>query len=117
MGMDRWLVWLGWFFHSFFIILLVISIMTLMLKLEITRPGDDNTREVLPPVIINTDAMFIWVLLLLYGISSITFCFFISTLFSRRELHRHKQYCTVHTVYVYFNHFFPWNLFENNKYR
>ncbi|KAK4327949.1 hypothetical protein Pmani_001610 [Petrolisthes manimaculis] len=85
MGMDRWLVWLCWFFHSFFIILIVITIMTLMVKLELPSQ-DNNSGDMLPPIIISTDPMFIWVLLLLYGISSITFCFFIATLFSRPTL-------------------------------
>ncbi|KAG0730574.1 ATP-binding cassette sub-family A member 3 [Chionoecetes opilio] len=81
MGLNGWLVWLGWFLHSFVIILLVSSIITFFLKVEIT-PTKDATGY-LPPILAYSDAFFVWVLLVLYGISSIAFCFAISTFFSK----------------------------------
>lgn len=84
MGLERWLVWFGWFLHSFIIILVVSTIMTILLKLELT-PMDD-TSGFLPPIIIHTDPFFMWVLFVLYGVSSIAFCFAVSTFFSRPTL-------------------------------
>ncbi|XP_071529902.1 phospholipid-transporting ATPase ABCA3-like [Panulirus ornatus] len=84
MGLDGWLVWLGWFLHAFVIIVLVSSIMTLLLKLEL-KPTDGGTG-LLPPIIEHTDTFFVWILLLLYGVSSIAFCFVIATFFSKPTL-------------------------------
>lgn len=83
MGLSGWLVWLGWFFYSFIIILLVSSIMTFFLKMELI-PTEDGSGY-LPPILAYTDPFFVWILFLLYGISSIVFCFAISTFFSKRE--------------------------------
>ncbi|XP_063592166.1 phospholipid-transporting ATPase ABCA3-like [Penaeus indicus] len=84
MGLERWLVWLGWFLHSFIVILVVSTVITILLKLQLT-PMDDSSGF-LPPIIIHTDPFFMWVLFVLYGISSIAFCFAVSTFFSRPTL-------------------------------
>nr|XP_053628635.1 phospholipid-transporting ATPase ABCA3-like [Cherax quadricarinatus] len=84
MGLDGWLVWLGWFLHSFIIIIVVASIITLVLKLKL-MPLQDGSGF-LPPILAYSDPIFIWVLLLLYGISSIAFCFVIATFFSKPTL-------------------------------
>nr|XP_045609701.1 phospholipid-transporting ATPase ABCA3-like isoform X2 [Procambarus clarkii] len=84
MGLDGWLVWLGWFLHSFLMILVVASIMTLLLKLKL-KPLDDGSGF-LPPILAYSDPFFIWVLLVLYGVSSIAFCFVVATFFSKPTL-------------------------------
>lgn len=88
MGLNGWLVWFGWFLYSFMIILVVSIIMTVFLKVELIPTSDGSGY--LPPILAYSDPFFVWILLLLYGISSIVFCFVISTFFSKREYcHRH----------------------------
>ncbi|MPC11279.1 ATP-binding cassette sub-family A member 17 [Portunus trituberculatus] len=81
MGLSGWLVWFGWFLHSFVIILLVSSIMTFFLKVEL-MPATDASGY-LPAILAYSDPFFVWVLFVLYGICSISFCFVISTFFSK----------------------------------
>lgn len=83
MGLNGWLVWLGWFLYSFTVILVVSLIMTFFLKVEFIRNKDG--LGYLPPMLPYSDASLVWTLLILYGISSIVFCFAISTFFSKRE--------------------------------
>ncbi|KAK7083181.1 hypothetical protein SK128_003539 [Halocaridina rubra] len=84
MGMDSWLIWLGWFFHSLIIILIVSGLITLMLKLELT--SQDSGGGKLPAILAYSDGSLVWILLLLYGISSIAFCFAIASFFSKPTL-------------------------------
>jgi len=39
MGMDNWLIWIGWFCHSFFVIFIISLIMIFFLKLEVSYLG------------------------------------------------------------------------------
>lgn len=80
MGMNRWLMWLGWFLHALVVVLLVASIGTIMITVSLHSGG-----KVIPPIILYSDPSFVWVMLTLYGICAITFCLAVSTLFSRRE--------------------------------
>ncbi|CAL4102208.1 unnamed protein product, partial [Meganyctiphanes norvegica] len=79
MGLDGWLVWLGWFLHSFMSIVVTASIITIFLKVQIVSGS-------IPPIIINTDGFFLWFLLLMYGIASIAFCFALATFFTKPTL-------------------------------
>lgn len=80
MGMNRWLMWLGWFLHAFMVVIVVSSIITVMITVNLHAPG-----RVIPPIIGYSDPTFVWVMATLYGICAISFCLAISTLFSRRE--------------------------------
>ncbi|XP_018027772.1 phospholipid-transporting ATPase ABCA1 [Hyalella azteca] len=85
MGLEGWLVWLGWFLHGFITIVLITIIMTFFLKVEIT-PSSEIDKGVFPPILIYSNWFFVWFLLFLYGISSIAFCFAISCFFNRPTL-------------------------------
>ncbi|XP_045131522.1 phospholipid-transporting ATPase ABCA3-like [Portunus trituberculatus] len=81
MGMNRWLMWLGWFLHALVVVLLVSSIVTIMLTVSLHQ-----SEGSVPPIINYTDPSFVWVMNTLYGICSIAFCLAISTFFSRPTL-------------------------------
>ncbi|XP_050726962.1 phospholipid-transporting ATPase ABCA3-like [Eriocheir sinensis] len=81
MGMNRWLMWLGWFLHALVVVVLVASIGTIMITVNLHSRG-----KVIPPIIYYSDPSFVWVMLTLYGICAITFCLAVSTLFSRPTL-------------------------------
>ncbi|XP_063859615.1 phospholipid-transporting ATPase ABCA3-like isoform X2 [Scylla paramamosain] len=81
MGMNRWLMWLGWFLHALLVVLLVSSIVTIMLTVSLHQ-----SKGSVPPIINYTDPSFVWVMNTLYGICSISFCLAISTFFSRPTL-------------------------------
>nr|XP_053628150.1 phospholipid-transporting ATPase ABCA3-like [Cherax quadricarinatus] len=81
MGMNRWLLWLGWFFHALVVVLVMVTIITVMITVGLQSRG-----AYVPPILNYSDSFFVWILLVLYGISSITFCLAISTLFSRPTL-------------------------------
>ncbi|KAG7161493.1 ATP-binding cassette sub-family A member 3-like 3 [Homarus americanus] len=84
MGLDGWLVWLGWFLHSFIVIVINATIITILLKVQVASVQDGEGY--LPPILNYSDPFFLWVLLILYGISSIAFCFVIATFFSKPTL-------------------------------
>ncbi|ROT79375.1 putative ATP-binding cassette sub-family A member 3-like [Penaeus vannamei] len=81
MGMNRWLVWLGWFLHSALLNVVVISALTVMLSVSMY-----NGDLYVPPILAHTDTGYVWLLLFLYSFSSIAFCLAISTFFNRPTL-------------------------------
>ncbi|XP_064105712.1 phospholipid-transporting ATPase ABCA1-like [Macrobrachium nipponense] len=83
MGLNQWIGWAGWFFHSFVTIVLVSAFITVMLKASLTSR---DAGGLLPPILAHSDGALVWVFLLTYGISSIAFCVAISTFFSRPTL-------------------------------
>ncbi|GAB1602809.1 ATP-binding cassette sub-family A member 3-like [Argonauta hians] len=74
MGLDNWIMWLGWFIKYFIFMLISISIMTLFLCVKVGDMGS---------VVGYTDPAIIFLFLLSYTLATITFCFFLSTLFSK----------------------------------
>ncbi|XP_047471049.1 phospholipid-transporting ATPase ABCA1-like [Penaeus chinensis] len=81
MGINRWLVWLGWFLHSALLNVVVISVLTVMLSVSMY-----NGNLYVPPILAHTDTGYVWLLLFLYSLSSIAFCLAISTFFNRPTL-------------------------------
>lgn len=81
MGMNRWLMWVGWFVHALVVVVLVSSVVTTMITVPLHKSG-----SIVPPIINYSDPSFVWVMLTLYGICSIAFCLAISTLFTRPTL-------------------------------
>lgn len=74
MGVHNWLHWFAWFLHSFVIIFISVLLMTLMFTIKFNDHGK---------VINKTSATVFFVFLLLYTISGIMFCFFVSVFFSK----------------------------------
>lgn len=101
MGLEGWLVWLGWFLHSFLIIIIVSTIMTLLMKLQLSSL--DNGEGFITPILAYSDPFLIWVLLVVYGVSSIVFCFAIATFFNRRE-YRDRLSATACFLFICLTH-------------
>lgn len=74
MGVDNWLHWFAWFLQSFIILFIAVLIMTLLFTIKFNDHGK---------VINKTSPSIFFVFLLLYTISGIMFCFFVSVFFSK----------------------------------
>jgi len=74
MGMKGWLHWSSWYFKFSIFMLISVIIMTFFFHI---RLGDKGA------VITNTDPTVTFVFLLLFSLSVMTFCFAISTFFSK----------------------------------
>lgn len=76
MGLSRWLHWMAWYFKYFVFLSISCGIMTVLLCVKF----DQNLA-----VINSSDSSVIFVWLLLYTSNIISFCFLISTLFSKGQ--------------------------------
>lgn len=76
-GLQPWMLWLSWFIHAFSVNLIAIVIIVILMKAQFF--------DAKYPPIEFCSASVLFVFLTLYVIASITFCFFISTLFKRRK--------------------------------
>ncbi|GIY69232.1 ATP-binding cassette sub-family A member 3 [Caerostris extrusa] len=74
MGLSRWLHWTAWFLKYFLFLIISCAIITILLCVKFTKHLS---------VINATDPSVVLVWLILYTASTICFCFFISTLFSK----------------------------------
>jgi len=73
MGMKGWLHWSAWYFKFSMFMLISVAIMTFFFHIKV---GDRA-------VITYTDPSVTFVFLLLYSLALMTFCFLISTFFSK----------------------------------
>ncbi|XP_055599142.1 phospholipid-transporting ATPase ABCA3-like [Uranotaenia lowii] len=76
MGLSTWLHWTAWFVKSLILLLVSISLITVLLCVSITS----NTELA---VFTYASWTVVWVYLLVYMIATITFCFMMSTFFSK----------------------------------
>lgn len=77
MGFESWLMWIGWFLHTFIINALSITIIIILLK--VPTWGSSH------PVIEYCDFSVLLVFFILYCAASICFFFSISTMFKSRK--------------------------------
>ena len=73
MGMKGWLHWASWYFKFSIFMLISVVLMTVFFHLKVGDVG----------VITYTDPTITFVFLLLFALSVMTFCFAISTFFSK----------------------------------
>jgi ATP-binding cassette, subfamily A (ABC1), member 3 len=73
MGLKAWLHWLAWFVKFAIFMIISVAFMTLFFQIKV-----NNTA-----VITKTAPSITFVFLLLYSLSIVTFCFAISTFFSK----------------------------------
>ncbi|XP_044269295.1 phospholipid-transporting ATPase ABCA3-like isoform X2 [Tribolium madens] len=73
MGLPGWLHWLAWFLRAFMLIFVTVILMTILLKVTITYRS----------VFVYSDGIILFLFLLIFGCSTITLTFLISTLFSK----------------------------------
>lgn len=73
MGLPGWLHWVAWFLRSFIILLIAIILITIILKVNFNKN----------PVFVKSDGSVLFVFLILFACSTITFTFLISVFFSK----------------------------------
>lgn len=78
MGMPGWLHWVGWFVRSMLYMAVSVTLMVVMITVRWT--GDSVA------VLTHTDWTVLWVYLMVYAISAVTFCFMMSTFFAKANL-------------------------------
>ena len=78
MGLSNWLHWTAWFIKCFVFLVIPIGICSIMLCVRF----GSHTRKMLT----HSDGLLIFIFLLLYAVSGIMFCFFVSTLFFRANI-------------------------------
>jgi len=84
MGMKGWLHWGAWYFKFSIFMLISVALMTLFFHAKVK---DDSA------VITYTDPTITFLFLLLFALSVMTFCFAISTFFSKGMKHMHLFIC------------------------
>lgn len=77
MGLESWMLWLGWFMHSMVTNIVSITFIVIMLKVGLSSEAT--------PIIEYGSGGVLWVFLLLYVMSAICFSFAISTVFKKRK--------------------------------
>jgi len=77
MGMKGWLLWSSWCFKFSVFMLIAVAILTTVFHIDV-----GGGRAVLT----NSDPSVTFVFLLLYSLSVMTFCFVITTFFSKGML-------------------------------
>ena len=77
MGLSGWLHWSAWFLKYFIFLIITVALATVFFKVKFNSHGR---------VLNQSDPSMIFVFLLLYSISSIMFCFFVSTFFSKANV-------------------------------
>lgn len=77
MTSDSWLHWTAWFVKYLIYMFVTITLMTILLSVQWF--GDKNPSSVFT----YSSATCLWFFLMIYSVSSITFCFMISVLFSK----------------------------------
>ena len=77
MGLNGWLHWLAWFTKYFIFLLVTMSIVTIFFTVKFNSNGR---------VLNQSSPTLIFVFFILYAVSSIMFCFCVSTFFSRANI-------------------------------
>lgn len=77
MGLEAWMIWLGWFIHSMVTNLISIIFIICMLKISFSS----ESGAIFP----NTNIVLLFLFLFLYCTAGICFAFAVSTVFNRRK--------------------------------
>lgn len=101
MGLEDWLNWASWFANSLAMILFSIGVMTTLFCVKF--PFKDYM-----PILINSDPSLILLFFVFYTISSISFCFMMSTFFDKANI------AGVVSGAVYFSTFIPYFYLNEN---
>ncbi|XP_050076110.1 phospholipid-transporting ATPase ABCA3-like [Anopheles maculipalpis] len=79
MGLDGWIHWLAWFVRTITLLTVSITLVTVLLSCNLTT----NTKVAIFQF---SDRFLIWLFLFVYSITTIMFCFMVSTFFSKANL-------------------------------
>lgn len=84
MGLEAWMLWLGWFIHSMVTNIISVCFITILLKVSFSG-------SVLA-IFEYSNAAIIWLLMFLYCVSGVCYAFAVSTLFNKRKLNYKINY-------------------------
>ncbi|XP_065074349.1 phospholipid-transporting ATPase ABCA3-like [Ochlerotatus camptorhynchus] len=79
MGLSGWLHWMAWFVKTLILLSISISLITILLCVSLTTNTDIAIFEF-------SNWLLIWIFLFIYSITTITFCFMLSTFFSKANI-------------------------------
>ncbi|EAT39837.1 AAEL008388-PA [Aedes aegypti] len=79
MGLNGWLHWTAWFVRTLILLSISISLITILLCASLTTNTDIAIFEF-------SNWLLIWLFLFVYSITTITFCFMLSTFFSKANI-------------------------------
>ncbi|XP_029433384.1 ATP-binding cassette sub-family A member 3 [Rhinatrema bivittatum] len=77
MGLSNWLHWSAWFLLFFLFLLISVFFVTVLFSVQVSKQG---------AVLTNSDPSLVFVYLLVFSISTISFSFMVSTFFSRANV-------------------------------
>lgn len=75
MGLKSWMLWLGWMINALLVNFVSVTIIVILLKAQFNEVS----------VLQYSNGFLVWIYLLFYCAAGVTFCFAISTFFSRRK--------------------------------
>ncbi|XP_055624100.1 phospholipid-transporting ATPase ABCA3-like isoform X2 [Toxorhynchites rutilus septentrionalis] len=79
MGLSGWIHWTAWFVKTLILLSISISLITILLCVSLTTNTDVAIFEF-------SNWFLVWVFLLMYSITTITFCFMLSSFFSKANI-------------------------------
>ncbi|XP_053689795.1 phospholipid-transporting ATPase ABCA3-like [Sabethes cyaneus] len=79
MGLNGWLHWMAWFVKTLILLTISISLITVLLCASLTTNTDIAIFEF-------SNWLLIWTFLFIYSITTIMFCFMLSTFFSKANI-------------------------------
>ncbi|XP_058835896.1 phospholipid-transporting ATPase ABCA3-like isoform X2 [Topomyia yanbarensis] len=79
MGVSGWLHWMAWFVKTLILLSISITLITLLLCVSLTTNTDIAIFEF-------SNWLLVWIFLFIYSITTITFCFMLSTFFSKANI-------------------------------
>ncbi|XP_062556230.1 phospholipid-transporting ATPase ABCA3-like [Armigeres subalbatus] len=79
MGLSGWLHWTAWFVRTLILLSVSISLITILLCVSLTTNTNIAIFEF-------SNWLLIWIFLFIYSITTITFCFMLSTFFSKANI-------------------------------
>jgi hypothetical protein len=75
MGLKSWMLWCGWMLNAMLVSIVSVTIIVLLMKAPFSEVS----------VLQYSNCFLVWILLLFYCAAGVTFCFAISSFFSRRK--------------------------------
>jgi hypothetical protein len=75
MGLKEWMLWLGWMLNAMLVNIVSVTFIVILLKAPFSEVS----------VLQYSNCCLLWIFLLFYCAAGVTFCFSISSFFSRRK--------------------------------
>lgn len=75
MGLKSWMLWCGWMLNAMLVNIVSVTIIVVLMKVPF---GEVSVLQY-------SNGFLVWIFLLFYCAAGVTFCFAISSFFSRRK--------------------------------